>query len=81
VASSDPSCVIATSVKFVERGVRMAVADAIAGPWQGGVQTLDIGQGAVGLSLRNDPALTSDVAERVLTIADRLAAGSISMSP
>jgi len=81
VASSDPSCVIATSVKFVERGVRMAVADAIAGPWQGGVHTLGIAQGAVGLSLRNDPLLTSDVAQRVLTIADRLAAGSISVSP
>ena len=80
-ASSDPSCVIATSVKFIDRGVRMAVADAIAGQWQSGVQSLGIAQDAVGLSLGNDPGLTSDVRKRILTIAGLLAAGSISMSP
>jgi len=77
-ASSDPSCVIATSVKFVDRGVQMTVADAVAGQWQRGVHSLGILQRAVGLSLGNDPGLTSDVRERVLTIADLLAVGSIS---
>jgi len=80
-ASSDPSCVIATGVKFINRGVRTAVADAIAGRWQSGVHSLGIAEGAVGLSLGKDPGLTSDVRERVLTIADLLAAGSISTSP
>jgi hypothetical protein len=59
----------------------MTVADAISGRWQGGVHPLGIAQGAVGLSLDADPGLTSDVRERLLTIADLLAAGSISMSP
>ena len=79
--SSNPSCVIATSVKFVDHGVNMAVADAIAGEWQGGVLSLGIAQAAVGLSLGTDPGLTSDVRGRLRTIADVLAAGSISLSP
>jgi basic membrane protein A and related proteins len=78
-ASSEPSCVIATSVKFVDHGVTMTVADAIAGRWQSGVHSLGIAQRAVGLSLGTD--LPSNVRERVLTIADLLAAGSISTSP
>ena len=72
---------IATSVKFVDHGVKMAVADAIAGPWQGRVQSLGIAQAAVGLSLGTDPGLTSDIRGRLRTIADMLAAGSISLSP
>jgi len=80
-ASSDPSCVIATSVKFIDRGVRMTVTDAISGQWQSGVHSLGIAQRAVGLSLGTQASLTSDVRERVLTIAGLLAAGSISMSP
>jgi len=79
--SSDPSCVIATSVKFIDRGVRMAVADAIAGQWQGGVQSLGMAQGAVALSLGTDRGLASDVRERLAIIAGLLAAGSISLSP
>jgi basic membrane protein A len=49
-ASSDPACAIATSVKFVDRGVQMAIADAIAGEWQSGVRSLGLAQFAVGLS-------------------------------
>src|SRR5205807_4263 len=49
--SSEPSCVIATSVKFVDRGVKMTVADAIAGDWQSGVRSLGVAQRAVGLSM------------------------------
>ena len=81
VVTSNPSCVIATSVKFIDRGVRMAVADAIAGQWQGGVQSLGMAQGAVALSLGTDRGLASDVRERLAIIAGLLAAGSISMSP
>jgi basic membrane protein A len=77
-ASSEPSCVIATSVKFVDRAVKMAVADAIAGEWHSGVRSLGVAQRAVGLSLGNAPELTNDIRERVLTLADLLAVGSIS---
>ena len=77
-ASSEPPCVIATSVKFVDRGVKMAVADAIAGEWQSGVHSLGVAQRAVGLSLGTAPELTNDIRERILTIADLLAVGSIS---
>jgi basic membrane protein A len=76
--SNEPSCVIATAVKFVDRGVKMAVADAIAGQWQSGVHSLGVAQRAVGLTLGNAPELTNDIRERVLTLADLLAAGSIS---
>src|SRR5207253_5793658 len=79
--SSDPSCVIATSVKFVDHGVNMAVADAIAGEWQGGVLSLGIAQAAVGLSLGADRGLASDVRERLAIIPGLLAAGSIWLSP
>jgi basic membrane lipoprotein Med (substrate-binding protein (PBP1-ABC) superfamily) len=37
-------------VKFVDRGVKMAVADAIAGEWQSGERSLGLAQSAVGLS-------------------------------
>ncbi len=80
-ASNDPSCVVATSVKFVDRGVRMAVVDAIAGRWHRGVHALGIAEGAVGLSLGTDVGLRSDIRERLATIAALLAAGSISLSP
>jgi basic membrane protein A len=76
--SNEPACVIATSVKFVDRGVKLAVADAIAGQWHSGVRSLGVAQRAVGLSLGNAPELTNDIRERVLTLADLLAAGSIS---
>ena len=79
--SSEPSCVIATSVKFVDRGVKMIVADAIAGDWQSGVRSLGVAQRAVGLSMGTAPELTNAIRDRVLTIADLLAAGSISVSP
>ena len=59
----------------------MAVADAIAGQWQGGVQSLGMAQGAVALSLGADRGLASDVRERLAIIAGLLAAGSISLSP
>jgi len=76
--SGEPSCVIATCVKFVDRGVKMAVANAIAGEWQSGVRSLGVAQRGVGLSLGNAPELTNDIRERILTIADLLAVGSIS---
>jgi basic membrane protein A len=75
--SSEPSCVIATSVKFIDRGVKMTVADAIAGEWQSGVRSLGVAQRGVGLSLGNAPELTNDTRERIVTIANLLAAGTL----
>ena len=77
-ASRDPGCLRATSMKFIDRGVQIVLAAAIAGQWRSGVQSLGLAQHAVGLSLGNDPALTPEIRVRLKTIADLLAAGSIS---
>jgi basic membrane protein A len=74
--SSEPSCLIATSVKFVDRGVKMTVAAAIAGEWQSGVRSLGVAQRAVGLSLVGHP-LTLGQLEQLQTISDLLAAGTL----
>jgi basic membrane lipoprotein Med (substrate-binding protein (PBP1-ABC) superfamily) len=68
--------VIATSVKFVDRGVKMTVAAAIAGEWQSGVRSLGVAQRAVGLSLVGHP-LTLGQLEQLQTISDLLAAGTL----
>jgi basic membrane protein A len=77
VASTEPGCVLATSVKFVDRGVRIALAEAIAGQWHGGVRWLGLAEDAVGLSLGTDPRLTSEIRARIQAIRDLLAAGSL----
>jgi basic membrane protein A and related proteins len=78
VPSSDPGCVLATSLKFVDRGVQMTVADAMTGQWRSGTQFLSLAQHAVGLSLGTDAALTPEIRERLKTITDLLAAVSLS---
>jgi basic membrane protein A len=75
-ASNDPGCLLATSMKFVERGVRMAVADAIAGRWQGGTRALGLAENAVGLSPGLRPPQPGQL-EQVQSIADLLAAGKL----
>jgi len=71
-ASSDPGCLLASSMKFIDRGVQMTLADAIAGPWRSGLRSVGLAQGAVGLSLRASPRLTPEIQSRVQTIADLL---------
>ena len=78
VASSDPGCLLASSMKFIDRGVQLTVADAIAGPWRSGLRSLGLAQRAVGLSLRASPRLTPEIQRRVQTIADLLASGPLS---
>ena len=78
VAPGNPGCVLATSLKFIDRGVELTVTDAIAGQWRSGTQSLGLAQQAVGLSLGTDPALTPEIRERLKTITDLLAAGSLS---
>jgi basic membrane protein A len=78
VASSDPGCLLASSMKFIDRGVQMTLDDAIAGPWRSGLRSMGLAQGAVGLSLRASPRLTPEVQRRVQTIAGLLASGPLS---
>ncbi len=77
-ASSDPGCLLASSMKLIDRGVQMTLADAIAGLWRGGLRSLGLAQSAVGLSLRASPRLTPEIRGRVQTIADLLASGPLS---
>jgi len=49
-APSDPGCLLASSMKFIDRGVQMTVTDTIAGRWRGGLRALGLLEGAVGLS-------------------------------
>lgn len=77
IDASDPGCLLATSVKFIDRGVRMATADAIAGRWQGGLRALGLADDAVGLSPVTRRLLPGQL-EQVQTIADLLAAGKLS---
>jgi basic membrane protein A len=76
-ASSEPACAIATSVKFVDRGVKMAVADAIAGEWQRGERSLGLAQSAVGLSPVRWP-LSPEHSVQLADLIRLLAAGTLS---
>jgi basic membrane protein A len=77
VASSDPGCLLASSMKFIDRGVQMTLADAIAGPWRSGLRSVGLAQGAVGLTMRASPRLTPEIQGRIQTIADLLADGPL----
>ena len=76
VAASGPGCLLASSMKFVDRGVQMTVAEAIAGRWRSGVRSLGLAQRAVGLSPARNP-LPPGQLEQLQTIADLLAAGKL----
>ncbi len=74
--SSDPGCLLASSMKFIDRGVRMTVADSITGRWQGGIRAMGLADGAVGLSPVM-PRLQPEQLKQVQSIADLLAAGKL----
>ena len=76
VASSDPGCLLASSMKFIDRGVRITVAGAIAGEWRSGVRSLGLAEGAVGLSPARHP-LPPGQLEQLQNIAALLAAGKL----
>ena len=76
IDASDPGCLPATSVKFIDRGVRMAAANAIAGHWQGGLRAVGLAEDAVGLNPVTRRLLPGQL-DRVQTIADLLAAGKL----
>jgi len=71
------SCLLTSSVKFIDRGVRLAVSDAAVGRWSSGVQALGLAQDAVGLSPLTDPRLTPGMRQRLQTISDLLASGAL----
>jgi basic membrane protein A and related proteins len=79
VAPSDPGCLLASSLKFIDRGVQLSVAGVIDGQWRRGVRSLGLAEHAVGLSLGTDPSLTTEIRGRLQTISDLLAAGSLSI--
>jgi basic membrane protein A and related proteins len=75
-----PSCLLGTTVKRVDAALKGAVINAAEGHWAGGVRTLGLAETAVGLSLLADPRLTPEIRRRLQTIAELLAAGSLSTS-
>ena len=75
-ASSAPGCVLASTIKRVDRGVQMMVTQVIAGRWRGGLYALGLAEGAVGLSPLRRP-LPPGQSERLATIADLLATGNL----
>ena len=76
VASDDPGCLLASSMKFIDRGVRITVAGAIPGQWRSGVRSLGLAEGGVGLSPVR-LALPPGQLEQLQTIANLLAAGKL----
>ena len=74
--SGAPGCLLASTVKFIDRGVRMTTADAIAGRWRGGIRAMGLAEDAVGLSLVTR-RLPPEQLQQVQTIADLLASGQL----
>jgi len=76
-ASDSSGCLLTTTVKFIDRGVRSTIVEAAAGDWSGGVAALGLAEGAVGLGpIRR--SLRADMGRRLQQIADELAAGTLS---
>jgi basic membrane protein A len=71
------ACLLTRSVKFIDRGVELAVSTATAGRWSGGVHDLGLAEHAVGLSPLTDPRITPEMRQRLQTISDQLVAGSL----
>ncbi len=78
-SSSDPAandCLLASTIKHVDRGVALIVADAAAGHWSGDVRRLGLSEGAVELApVRQQPF--AEYLEELHAIAAELAAGAL----
>ncbi len=68
------SCLLASAITHVDRGVALAVADAAAGHWAGGVRIVGLAEGAVELG-PVEHTLPAGQLEELQTIAVKLAAG------
>jgi basic membrane protein A len=78
-SSRDPAvidCLLASTIKHVDRGVALMVADAAAGHWAGGIRTVGLAEGAVELGpIQHE--LPSDQLEQLQTIAGGLASETL----
>ena len=74
-ADQDASCLIATAVTHVERGVRIAIAEAANGRWQAGLRSLGLADAGVGLNLSG--AVLPQLQERLENISERLVSGAL----
>ncbi|HEX9095169.1 MAG TPA: BMP family ABC transporter substrate-binding protein [Candidatus Dormibacteraeota bacterium] len=78
-SSRDPAvsdCLLASTIKHVDRGVALMVADAAAGRWAGGIRTVGLAEGAVELGPVQHE-LPSDQLEHLQIIAAGLASGTL----
>jgi len=78
--ATDPAaagCLVTSTVKFIDRGVRSTIDEAAAGRWSGGVKALGLAEAAVGLGPFRR-SLPNDAVRRLQQIADELAAGTLS---
>jgi basic membrane protein A and related proteins len=76
-ATLDPTvsdCLLASTIKHVDRGVALIVADAAAGRSAGGIRTVGLAEGAVELRPAQH-ALPPDQMDELQTIVSQLAAG------
>jgi len=76
--SPDPAidCLLAGTIKHVDRGVALMVADASAGHWAGGTRTVGLAEGAVDLGPVSHELLPGQL-EELQAIAAKLAAGAL----
>jgi basic membrane protein A and related proteins len=76
-AAADPTagCLLTSAVKYVERSVAAAVAEAERGRWRSGLRALGLADGAVGLSLHM--SLLPQIRERLTEVGERLVSGAL----
>jgi basic membrane protein A and related proteins len=79
-SAPDPAvsdCLLASTIKHVDRGVALTVADAAAGHWAGGTRTVGLAEAAVELALAPNQLLPRQQDELQAIVA-KLAAGALS---
>jgi len=72
-------CLLASTIKHVDRGVALMVAEAAAGRWAGGTRTVGVAEGAVELGLAPNQLLPRQLDELQAIVA-KLAAGALTTS-
>jgi basic membrane protein A len=78
-SATDPAvgdCLLASTIKHVDRGVALMMADAAAGHWAGGTRTLGLAEGAVELGLL-PRQLPPEQLDELQAIVAKLAAGAL----
>jgi basic membrane protein A and related proteins len=68
-------CLLATTVKFIDVGVRDALTEAAASPWTGGLRVLGFRDGDVGLRTTSSARLTPKLRQRLIDLERSLASG------